>query len=139
MSGVQDSKESNNEPLSSISSDAGVSSSFILFPSYKNLEDGQSTLKHGAAGPRQVECNVTSDESHRRSMPLLVIQDSGGRTADKITEKRTTHRILLTSLPTFAAYAPCSLLSFVFRLILKNTSSPVCVVTCIVATIYNCR
>lgn len=37
--------------------------------------------------------------------------------------------MLLTSLPTFAAYAPCSLLSLVFLLILKNTSSPVWVVT----------
>ena len=44
---------------------------------------------------------------------------------------KTTHRMLLTSLPTLFAYAPWSLLSFVFRLILKNTSSPFCVVTCV--------
>ena len=44
---------------------------------------------------------------------------------------RDTHRILLTSLPTLFAYAPCSLLNFVLRLILKNTSSFVCVTTCI--------
>lgn len=36
-----------------------------------------------------------------------------------------THRILLTSFPTLAAYAPCSFVNFVLRLILKNTSSPV--------------
>ena len=42
----------------------------------------------------------------------------------------TTHRMLLTSLPTLFAYAACSLLNFVFLLILKKTSSPICVATC---------
>jgi len=44
-----------------------------------------------------------------------------------ITSEETTqtHRMLPTSLPTLFAYAPWSLLSFVLRLILKNTSSPV--------------
>jgi hypothetical protein len=36
-----------------------------------------------------------------------------------------------TSLPTLFAYAACSLLSFVFRLILKKTSSPCDDTTCI--------
>lgn len=35
------------------------------------------------------------------------------------------HRIVPTSFPIFCAYANCSLLSLVLRLILKNTSSPV--------------
>ena len=52
------------------------------------------------------------------------------RKGDEPRNTSATHRMLLTSLPTFAAYAPCNLLSFVFLLILKNTSSPVCVVTC---------
>ena len=46
-------------------------------------------------------------------------------------KRKTTHRMLDTSFPTLFAYAPCSLLSFVLRLILKNTSSPVELTTCI--------
>jgi len=41
--------------------------------------------------------------------------------------------MLPTSLPTLFAYAPCSLLSLVLRLILKNTSSPADVTTCVCA------
>ena len=45
-------------------------------------------------------------------------------------KRRETHRILATSLPTLFAYALCNLSNFVFRLILKKTSSPVELTTC---------
>lgn len=61
-------------PLSSISSDAGVSSSLILFPSYKNL---------------LVIVSASLNEDDKR-----VRQEDG---------KRNAHRMLDTSLPTLPA------------------------------------
>lgn len=43
---------------------------------------------------------------------------------------RHAYRMLWISFPTLLAYAPCSLCSFVFRLILKKTSSPLDETTC---------
>ena len=103
-------------PPSSMSNVVGVSSSLIRWPSYKNL---RSVNEHIFGQQDVVFLSRWSfmSSSDQPSETNRVHDCKRTCTAD-------THRILLTSLPTLFAYAPCSLLSFVFLLILKKTSSP---------------
>lgn len=89
--------------------------------------NGLAYFKHFTSTPNNETCTRIRNEAGITAPAMRAPRAIHGPT---LKLKGATHRMLLTSLPTFVAYAPWSLLSFVFRLILKNTSSPVCVVTC---------
>jgi hypothetical protein len=89
-------------PLSSISNDAGVSSSLIRFSSYNNLTK--------VSWPRSTSVTREGIKTKLTYYPFTVVED-------------TTHLISLRFLPTLFANALRSLESFVVHLILKNTSS----------------
>ena len=103
-------------PLSSMSSDEGVSSSCIRAPSYKNLKDEKLQRQKSL---RQLITTIASRIGSKRPCISWMLH-----TTDQAEIERGTHLMLLTSLPTLLAYAPWSLLNLVLLLILKKTSSP---------------
>lgn len=72
-SAMDNTREGPRSPFSSMSSDAGVSSSLILFPSYKNLKTTHPHTRK-VAGGKHDQC-TTKDVNHSRVVIQMVFMD----------------------------------------------------------------
>ena len=91
-----------NLPFSSISSDAGVSSSCIRDPSYKNLDRVKGKKKSNELSNHQKSFLIHPIKDRVRTDPYAIME--GIEKVIKIQKKkRKTDRILPTSFPTLLA------------------------------------
>ena len=88
-------------PFSSISSDAGVSSSCIRDPSYKNLDRVKGKKKSNELSNHQKSFLIHPIKDRVRTDPYAIME--GIEKVIKIQKKRKTDRILPTSFPTLLA------------------------------------